>query len=1018
MNSMKPRRFNFPLLLVTFGLIGALFAAGFQLTHIDTDVIRYLPQNDPVLADAGDIFKNHPMQGELVVDLGTATPDPDRLVQSARWVTERMKASGLFRQVGTDTMQAVVPELLDHVVDSLPVLFSADELDTRIRPLLDTDAVQRQLVELHTQLLGLNAIGQTRFIARDPLAFRNLIMARLAHLAPAENIDIYKGQLLSADHCHLLILATPAAAGTDTAFAGRLTRFLDELSRDPELGPVVMTPMGAYRAALDNERIARRDVQQAIVLSTVGIAVLLLLAFPRPLLGLCAFLPALAGTVTAFFLLALWHEAVSILALGFGGAIISITVDHGIAYLLFLDRSETTTGRAAAREVWAVGLMAALTTIGAFSALNLTGFPVLEQLGQFAAIGIAASFIFVHLVFPRIFPQMPPARPRSLPFRRLVAKLPVAGRWTAAGALIFMGVMLFFAKPVFNTDLSRMNTVSRDTEAAQALMNRVWGGGIFNKLFVMAAADSPAALQAAGDRLLSKVSEDMRAGRLGPGFLPAMVFPGPQRRAENFAAWQAFWQPERIAALGDALTGAAELGFSDDAFAPFFQMLGASKPPADPGLPEEILPLMGILRQADGTWMQFATLTPGPDYSATDFYGRYGELARVFDPVYFSETLGRLLFSTFMKMLAVIGLSVALLLFFFFLDLKLTAITLSPVFFALVGTLGTLHLSGHPLDIPALMLGIIVMGIGIDYALFLVRAYQRYGGMNDPAFERIKMTVIMAAVSTLIGFGVLCTADHALLYSAGITSFLGISYSLLGAFLLLPPMLEWYFARLSARPATGSDYHQRILARYRPLETYPRLFARFKLKWDVLFAELHLYLDGARPLGTVLDIGCGFGVPGAWVLERFDDARVYGIDPDPERIRVAARVIGNRGRAACDLAPNIPEAPTAADAALLLDVIHFLDDGNLRLTFERLRGALGAEALVVIRAVVPPPEGRTSLLWKIDALRMRLNGIPAFHRPVDVITGMLAESGFIVRHAAHSGGNPESVWIVAARGDA
>ncbi|RJQ85400.1 MAG: methyltransferase domain-containing protein [Desulfobacteraceae bacterium] len=1014
---MKPSGLNIRLFLVTLGMIGALFAAALHLSDIDTDIINYLPQKDPVLADAALIFKHHPMQGEMVIDLEVATPDPDRLVQCGQLVQQRMQASGLFKQVGTDAMQALIPGLLRHVADSLPVLFTAEELNTHIEPLISPQAIRRQLAALQNQLLGMDTIGQTEFITRDPLAFRNILMARLADLAPAGEIEIHKGQLLSADHKHLLITATPAAAGTDTAFAGRLARFMETLSEDPALASVTLTPMGAYRAALDNERIARRDVQKAVVLSTLGIALLLVMAFARPLIGLFAFLPAAAGTVTAFFVLALWHESISILALGFGGAIISITVDHGIAYLLFLDQSRTTSGKAAAREVWAIGLMAVLTTVGAFSALNLTGFPILAQLGQFAAIGIAASFLFVHLVFPRIFPQMPPARPRVLPFRRLVAKLPVAGKFTALTALAFMGGMLFFAKPTFNADLSSMNTLSRETAAAQDLMTRVWGGGIFNKVFVMNEADSLGELQQKGDRLLSRLSEDLRAGRLGAGFLPSMLFPGPERRRENFEAWTAFWHPQRVAQVRRALGEATRLGFTARAFAPFLEMLTAKQPPqADNAVPEQFYPLMGIVAHPQGGWMQFAALTPGPNYAARDLYARYGTLARVFDPTFFSQELGQLLFVTFIKMLAVIGISVALLIFFFFLDLKLTAITLSPVLFALVGTLGTLHLAGHPLDIPALMLGIIVIGMGIDYALFLVRAYQRYGGINDPAYERIKMTVIMAAGSTLIGFGVLCSADHALLYSAGITSVLGISYALIGAFTLLPPLLRQHFAKSEINASALQDPNRRILGRYRHLEVHPRLFARFKLKKDALFSELPLYL-GSRPLHTVLDIGCGFGVPGCWVLEHFGAARIHAIDPDPERTRVAAFVFGERGSVDCAGAPNLPAAPQAADAALLLDMIHFLDDAEFGLTLRRLHAALDRSALLIIRAVVPPPDGRTSLHWKLDALRMKFNAIRAYHRPVDAIAAMLAQSGFRVRQTALSGGNPELAWVIASRED-
>lgn len=62
-----------------------------------------------------------------------------------------------------------------------------------------------------------------------------------------------------------------------------------------------------------------------------------------------------------------------------------------------------------------------------------------------------------------------------------------------------------------------------------------------------------------------------------------------------------------------------------------------------------------------------------------------------------------------------------------------------------------------------------------------MRAYQRYGGPESSSFARIKLTVMLAAASTLIGFGVLCFAEHTLLRSAGVTFFLGIGYSLIGA---------------------------------------------------------------------------------------------------------------------------------------------------------------------------------------------------------------------------------------------
>ena len=135
-----------------------------------------------------------------------------------------------------------------------------------------------------------------------------------------------------------------------------------------------------------------------------------------------------------------------------------------------------------------------------------------------------------------------------------------------------------------------------------------------------------------------------------------------------------------------------------------------------------------------------------------------------------------------------------MLLFFFYLNLQLTLLTLLPAVFAYICTLGTLRLLHHPLDIPSLMLSVVILGMGIDYAIFCVRAHQRYREVSHPSYVLVRVAVFMSGTSTLIGFGVLCFAEHSVLKSVGITSLLGIGYSLLGTFLLLPPLLDRYFA--------------------------------------------------------------------------------------------------------------------------------------------------------------------------------------------------------------------------------
>jgi predicted exporter/SAM-dependent methyltransferase len=1016
---MKSGSFNILLFSLTVCGIAILLGLSFILTDIDMDITRYLPRNDAVLEDAVYIFDHHPIQSEMVVDIGVETPDPDRLAKAADWVEARMRRSGLFSRVGTESVQNLIPELINHIVDNLPVMFTRRELDTQVLPLLAPERIARRLEALQAQLLNLDAIGQAALISTDPLGIRNTVMDKLAHLAPAKNVEIYKGKLLSTDKRHLLIIATPAASATDTGLARQISNLMAAMSADlaamqESWGTIRLTPMGAYRAALDNEYIARRDVQKAIFLATLGIALLLIFAFPRPLIGLFAFLPAVAGTVGAFFVLSVIHDKISIMALGFGGAIISITIDHGIACLLFLDRSSISYGKQASSEIRAIGLMAALTTIGAFASLSLSGFPVFVQLGQFTALGIAFSFLFVHSVFPRIFPRLPPAKLRSLPFRRMVARLPIAGKRAALVALLIFCVLFFFAKPEFNVSLSTMNTVGSATRASEQLMKSVWGGGIFSRIYLLTEGRNGQTLQDAGDDLLLHVEQDLQNERLSSGFVGSMIFPGKVRSQENFKSWQAFWTPNRIQQIRQAFSQASRLGFTDDAFAPFFNVVSSNQASAGASqVPEKFYPLVGMEKRDDGALMQFSTLTPGPDYSAAKLHQRYSTLARIFDPAYFSQRLGKLLFSSFLKMLAIIGASVAVLLFFFFLNIRLTVICLTPVLFALVCTLGSLKLIGHALDIPALMLAIIVLGMGIDYALFLVRAYQRYGGTDHPSFERIKLAVIMASMSTLIGFGVLCTAEHALLRSAGITSLLGIGYSLIGAFVLLPPLLRHHFASGKIEAHRSRPLRGRVLDRYRTLEAYPRMVARYKLKSDPMFDELGDLLEGTGELKTVLDIGCGYGVPACWLLEQYPDVHIYASDSDPEKMRAAALAFGDRGQAICAMTPSIPEPPVRADAALLLNIVQLLDEPILVLTLERLHAALRPQGRLIVRVPVREAQARSGWNRALDRLIDRIAGRPPYLRSQDALDHLIRQSGFRIEKTHISERRKNLFWVVA-----
>ncbi len=353
--------------------------------------------------------------------------------------------------------------------------------------------------------------------------------------------------------------------------------------------------------------------------------------------------------------------------------------------------------------------------------------------------------------------------------------------------------MAFFAKPQFHLSLSDMNTVRVSTRQSSRLFTKVWGN-IGDKVFLMTRAHSRKELQDRNDRLLEKLNRDMADGRIKSAFNPSMIFPGNTLASRNLKAWRAFWTPKRAEHLRDLLSreGAA-MGFTPKAFQPFLDTLRADTALQTGIPPASYDELLGITARGADSLIQFTSITPGKKYDSTTFLQDYGKDNKIFDGRLFSNRLGELLFSTFSSSLMLMFPVIALMLLLYFLNWRLTLLTLLPLVFAFICTLGTLNIIGHPIDIPGLMLTVVILGLGVDYSIYTVCGRQRYGSNDHESYVLVRSAVVLSAVSTLIGFGVLCFAEHSTLRSVGITSLCGIGYSFLGTILILPPLLESYF---------------------------------------------------------------------------------------------------------------------------------------------------------------------------------------------------------------------------------
>lgn len=1003
-------------------VMAVLFVWESSRIKIETDILESLPQNDPVLASAREVIRHLPMSDRLFINIGQESTDRERLLKAANIVTNKLKESGLFVKIGISDDIKHLPELIERITASLPILFSAKMLEAEIEPLLASNRIRNTLAEHRQSLEQLDGIGRADIIAKDPLGFSGIILRQLSALLPANNAQLYSGHLISADAKNALIIAKIAGSGTDTSTAAKITDLIKEIEiavlSDPSLKgeKYELSPAGAYRAALDNQTTAKRDIRIAIIFTTLGIALLLFLVFPRPIIGLLALLPSALGAIAALFVCSFLFESVSLLAIGFGGAIMAFTVDLGLTYLLFLDQPHQTYGRQVSRELRSAEFLAVFSTMGAFLLLTVSDFNVLTQIGIFSALGAFFTLLIVQFVFPLIFPVLPPAKRKSNEhLLQVIKKVSSPARWKLIAAIIFGLVMLFFAKPVFNVNMQSMNSVSTDTINAENKLQSVWGN-LSGKCYLFLEASSIAHLQEKNEQLMKILSPSVEKEKLSAVFLPTVLFPSAPVAELNLDAWHNFWTESRLKNLRRDLRAASrEHGFAADAFNPFWNVVRTKNISAEE-IPEKYFEMLGITRSSSG-YSQLSLLTAAKNYDAGELFDKLVSSghAKIFDVDLFNKRLGEFLQKMFLEIALLVSIGIALVVFLFFLSWRLSLAVLSPIAFALCATLGTLKIIGHPLDIPGIMLWIVIMGMGIDYAIYYVCTYQRHPNNDSPAINTVKLATFMAAATTLIGFGVLALADHALLKSIGIVSIFGISYSLIGSHLILPTLLSRIFAPgelPSGAFTTGSKEHlRRTMLRYRLLPSYPRLFSRLKMKIDPMFKELDKFVLNPR---RIIDIGSGYGVPVAWLLEIYPQARVFGLEPDNERALIANRALGARGFVTIGRAPDLPEVEGKVDYVLMLDMLHLISDQELQLLLKRLHEKLEADGTLLIRATVL---SKIFFPWKrwLEIARLKLSGTQERFRRDEIIIGILNASGFKVGIFASAGVRVEEKWFVATK---
>jgi predicted exporter len=649
-------------------------------------------------------------------------------------------------------------------------------LSPGVTPERFTAAGLREALENDLALLG-SAFGTlvSRLLPADPTGE---FLRLLELLEPEAGPQKRDGVWFSPDGSRALLLLQTRAAGFDIdaqeRALARIRVAFDAAAAQQGAVQAKLLATGPGVFAVSARAGIKQDVSRISMLAVLLVSILLFLVYRSPRALLLTLLPAASGAIAGVAAVSLAFGSVHGVTLGFGTTLLGEGVDYAI--YLFTSTAPGSTPRRSLARVWPTLTLGVLTSVVGFSALLLSQFTGLAQLGLFSIVGLIVAYVVTRLVLPDLIPNHFGVRPAAA-LGSAFAWLARRAGWLRVPLLVLVALSAAWLASrggaLWDDRLDSLSPVAESDKRLDEAMRHELGAPDVRYLVVAAAASQQAALQAA-EGVGAELGRSQQAGSVGGFDSPALILPSDAtQRARQTAIPDA-------GVLRDNLDRAAyDLPFQPQLFEPFLQDASAARQAplinaADLKGTGLALRLESLLAERHDGWMAMLPLRAvrDPAVVAADLRGMNGvhllDLKAEADALYHGYRGQALRF-------ALIGAgAIALLLLASLRSPRRAAEALLPLAAAVLVTCALLSLGGAQLTVFNLVGLLLVVGVGSNYTLFFEReTFTR----TDP--QRTLVSLACCNASTVIGFGLLSLARAPVLSAIGTTVAVGALLSLL-----------------------------------------------------------------------------------------------------------------------------------------------------------------------------------------------------------------------------------------------
>jgi len=626
------------------------------------------------------------------------------------------------------------------------------------------------------------------------------------------------GVWASHDGQRAVLVVQTAAAGSDTDAQARaidtVRRAFDAASRaipNAASTRILMTGPGVF--SVESRDTIKHDVERLSTLSLVLVIALLLTVYRSPRTVALGLLPVLSGVAAGVAAVSLAFGAVHGLTLGFGTTLIGEAVDYSIYLFVQSARSRSANPddslRAWIAAYWPTIRLGVLTSVCGFASMLFSGFPGLVQLGLYSIVGLVTAALVTRYVLPYLRGTQVATRDAS----RLGAWLARAThaaprlRWLLVLALVGACVTLTLHRDgLWSRELAALSPVPAKSQALDASLRADVGAPDVRYLVVIPGGTEQAALEGA-ETVAAQLQPLVDRGVLAGFESPARYLPSDTTQRARLASLPA---ADTLAARMRTAVEDQPIRVKPDLFAPFIADVNAARAQpllrrADLQGTSMELAVDALLTERGGQWSAMLPLrapsgapssAPASANNAADQPSL--DAAPIRTAVERASVPGALfvdmkaeadrLYVNYVREdlhLSLAGFAaIALLLLVALRSPQRALRALAPLVAAVLVVTAGFALARVQLTILHLVGMLLIVAVGSNYALFF---NQRADTAEQGIAPQTLVSLLVANLATVAGFGLLAFSRVPMLETFGLTVGPGAMLALVFAAILAPP---------------------------------------------------------------------------------------------------------------------------------------------------------------------------------------------------------------------------------------